>query len=109
MTEMAAKMTRLIDLLSETVAFLRSHNETHWASWIGEDLALLKAEDPAGAEHFLRAFGGMGSLNDFILSPVNGHRLTESETAAANGKLRSLLAEARELAEQFERTHLTPG
>jgi hypothetical protein len=102
-------MTRLIDLLSETASFLRSRNETHWASWIGEDLVRLKAEDAEAVEHFLGAFGGMGSINDLILSPVNGHRLTESETAAANEKLRSLLAEARELAEQVNRTLRTPG
>ncbi|MBN1895851.1 hypothetical protein JW906_15290 [bacterium] len=100
---MEQKLSRLVFLLEEAASLLRSHDENHWASWIGEDLIRLKAEDYSGAAHFLKAFGGMGSINDLILSPLNGHLLTEPETAAANEKLRSLLAEARELAEQVNR------
>jgi hypothetical protein len=97
---MGSKVEKLASLLESAASLLRSHDEAHWASWLEKDAALLKASDFGGVEHFLGAFRGMGSINDLVLHPMNGHRLMESEIAPANERLQALLSEARELAKQ---------
>ena len=97
---MGPKTTELVSLLDSATALLRSCGEVHWASWLEQDVARMRASDFGGIEHFLAAFGGMGSINDLVLHPTNGHRLTESEIAPINERLRTLLSRTWELAKQ---------
>lgn len=61
---------------------------------------LLRASDLEGVRHFLSAFEGMGSINDLVLHPINGHRIAESDVTKVNENLRALLSEAWELARE---------
>ena len=50
--------------LAHLVAILDEEGDAHWASWMRSSLAMLEDRDPDAIEHFLGAFGGMGSFND---------------------------------------------
>lgn len=58
-------MNKLATLLRETADLLDQNGDRRWAKWLREDSASLAAGNIRGAEHFLSAFGGMGSLTDF--------------------------------------------
>lgn len=97
---MGPKTTKLVGLLDSAAAVLRSCGEEHWASWLERDAVLMQAGDFEGVEHFLRAFGGMGSINDLVLYPINGHRVAELDVDAINERFQTLLSQASELARQ---------
>ena len=44
------------------------------------------------------AFGGMGSLNDLVIAPVNDHAISNGEHSAVNARLDELRRELYELA-----------
>jgi hypothetical protein len=97
---MGPKTTELVSLLDSVTALLRSCGEEHWASCLEKDVARMRASDFGGIEHFLAAFGGMGSISDLVLHPINGHRLAESEIAPVNERVRALVSRTWELAKQ---------
>ena len=66
--------------------------------WIEEDARRLERGDLEAVRHFLRAFGGMGSINDLVISPESGHHVTDAEIETANKVLREALSEAWSLA-----------
>ena len=100
---MGPDTVRLVELLDEAAALLRSCGDAHWASWLEKDGKYLRAGDFRGIEHFLGAFGGMGSINDLILHPVNGHSVSLDKVDSVNTKLQSLLSKAAEVAEKMHR------
>lgn len=104
---MGPKTARLIELLETTTALLRACGEMHWSGWLEKDLVRLRQGDFSGVEHFLSTFGGMGSLNDFVLHPENGNCLLLAEVQDVNEKLHRLLTEAWMLAQDL-RHEATP-
>ena len=100
---MGPKTTQLLTLLDEIARLLRSVGEDHWAVWLEKDAAWIRASDAYGVAYFLQAFGGMGSLNDVYIHPVNRHPVTESDAAAVNERLREWRRRAYELAEDIRR------
>lgn len=94
-------VARLAELIEAAEALLSSHGESHWSHWLAKDARLIRHLDLQGVEHFLSAFGGMGSINDLVLHPMNGHRIAEHEVDKANTLFRDLLYEAHELARQL--------
>jgi hypothetical protein len=60
-------VARLVSLMSELASLLAAHSHSDWSQWVAKDAALIRAGDGYGLNHFLSAFGGMGSLNDIIL------------------------------------------
>jgi hypothetical protein len=91
----------LAELIEKAQALLTKHGEKHWASWLEQDTRRIRNLDLYGIEHFLSAFGGMGSINDLVLHPINGHLIQESETDAANTELANLLNRASALAKKL--------
>jgi hypothetical protein len=58
---------RVATLLSEMTALvdrLRNEAQPSWSEWVEADRLRIAAGDGRGLDHFLSAFGGMGSLND---------------------------------------------
>ncbi|MFE9204230.1 DUF6966 domain-containing protein [Micromonospora sp. NPDC007230] len=53
--------------LVELRDLLRRHDNEHWAQWADRALIRVDAGDAGGLDHWLSAYGGMGSIND--LSP----------------------------------------
>ncbi|MFS0712801.1 hypothetical protein ABC195_02880 [Microbacterium sp. 2P01SA-2] len=82
--------TELLDALEDLEDLLRSVGADSWASWAARAAGGIAA---GGDPHVIRAaFGGMGSLNDLVIHPVNGHRVAPSQIAEVNERL-SLLRE----------------
>lgn len=80
----------LLASADEVVVLLRRHGADRWAAWLEADAVRIRHGDPAGVDHLLGAFGGMGSLNDLLLHPVNGHDVAESQVGPVNERLRRL-------------------
>lgn len=97
------KREQLLDLLSEAETLLRRYGEEHWASWLHRDANLLRSGDGFGLEHLMTAFGGMGSFNDLMLHPLNGHRIREDETRAVNDRLDQLRSGIFSVADELRR------
>lgn len=80
--ELRQVLVELRDLLDDA-------DEQFWAGWARDRLVALDsgALDPREVR---RAFGGMGSLNDLLLDPFNGHTIEPDEVDALNARLRDL-------------------
>ena len=83
----------LFDALVRLAALLESHGEHGWSTWIGTDLRRLESGDAYALDHLLSAFGGMGSLSDLVLHPLNGHDIAEADLDASNQQLGALRTE----------------
>jgi hypothetical protein len=97
------KTQSLIEILDTIVALLRRHGEKRWASWLESDRDHIRAGEFRGIRHFLSAFGGMGSVNDLVLHPANGHVPSIEDAARVNADLLGLLSRAYDLATDISR------
>jgi hypothetical protein len=57
----------------------------------------------------LSAFGGMGSINDLVLHPMNGHKVDVNEVSTVNGRLNSLLERIYALVVKLKREEENAG
>jgi hypothetical protein len=90
------------DSLHEVEAILSEHNQQHWAMKVARSLAIVERSDACGIRCFLSLFGGMGSLNDLVLSR-DGQFLK-----AENDRLGTLLGRAQEAGRRLERNEERP-
>lgn len=81
---------KLLESLTEAIALLRKVKESGWADWLEKNHARIVRRDFSGVEGLLGGFGGMGSFNDLVLHPLNGHELGEQEITPINAHLRKL-------------------
>jgi hypothetical protein len=89
--------------VEEALAILRRHGVVDWTSKLEQVLALLSRRDARGLERLLAMFGGMGSLNDVVVSRLNGHNISELEEGSVNRTLRTRLSRAYSLAHDLLR------
>jgi hypothetical protein len=68
-------MATYLHVLKALEYLLDKVGESQWRDWLYEDIELWKAGNDVS--HHLSAYGGMGSLNDFWISPLNGHAISE--------------------------------
>jgi hypothetical protein len=92
------KTQSLIEILERLVSLLRYHDEDDWASWLESDRARLERGEVHGIEHFLSAFGALGSANDLTLNSTNGHVLSLVDADRVTATVRELLSQAHDLA-----------
>ncbi len=90
--------TLLAQRIEKIVALLEEVGDAHWTAWLQQDVVDLRAGDHRGIQHFLSAFGGMGSLNDLFICPENRHRVKKEDVDEVNRRLRVLLDDAWSLA-----------
>ncbi|WP_430459570.1 DUF6966 domain-containing protein [Thalassolituus sp. LLYu03] len=100
---MGLKTEELIIEFEECADMLRSCSENHWAQWLEKSASYLKQGHFTGIELFEGAFGGMGSINDLVLTPMNGHSIDESEVDFYNRKLNVHLNKAHELIKEIRK------
>jgi hypothetical protein len=100
---MGHKTIKLISLLDQSSNFLARHGEANWSECLLKSKLLLEAGNFSGVPLLLGAYGGMGSFNDLILSPINGHTLCDQETDKVNIKLNKYRSELYDLANQIKR------
>lgn len=80
----------LLRILDQLAKLLRTWDEDRWAEWIERDRRLIDDGHPDALGHLLAAFGGMGSLRDLTIHPVNGHEIAEDRIRPVNDRLRTL-------------------
>ena len=57
----------LVGDLKELAVILEEDGDSHWSKWMRKSISLIEAGDYTGIEHFLTAFGGMGSFSDYCI------------------------------------------
>ena len=100
---MGPKTAELHRLLGETVELLEAHSEQRWSALLRMDRARLQEGDFKGITHLLSLYGGMGSFNDLVLHPWNGHDVPEEEIDTVNRELERLRGEIHRLANEIRR------
>lgn len=98
---MDAEIARLCEMFRRIHTLLDTVGEAHWKTWVERDLRLIECLDAYGLDHFLSAFGGMGSINDLVIHPMNGHRVNAESVDAVNQELGQLLGDANALARKL--------
>lgn len=87
---------------------LQRVGEEQWGGWLATVHAELGSLDAHGLTRLLSAYGGMGSFNDLVIHPVNGHSVPKEEVDLVNrsvAELRSALyADATALHNDFTRS-----
>jgi hypothetical protein len=63
----------------------------------------LESNDCSGIDHLLGAYGGMGSFNDLLLTPDNGHTVSAADSGNVNDSLDALRSEMYSLARDIRR------
>jgi len=84
--------------LDDLIKLLRRYGVRDWPTWLERDRALIDDGDAQGLDHLLSAFGGMGSLNDLVIHPTNGHDIRLDDTARVDHDLMRLTGEVHHLA-----------
>lgn len=101
--QIGPKTRILCDRLRETADLLRRVGEQRWCEWLEESFRRIENSDLSGVDHLRGAFGGMGSFNDVLISPVNGHSVSDEESWGLNARLDELRHELYELADYIRR------
>lgn len=91
----------LLELLEAAQSLLASYGEKRWSNWLEKNARLIKNLDLYGVEQLLTAYGGMGSLNDLVIHPINGHQIKESEINSANEDFEILRTKIYSLAKKL--------
>ncbi|NLE98327.1 MAG: hypothetical protein GX596_10140 [Propionibacterium sp.] len=81
---------RLTATLTELQVLFDDVGEDAWHAWVRDCLRLIGRGDARGLRKVRGAFGGMGSLNDVIIHPANGHRLPPGDVGRVNLRLDDL-------------------
>lgn len=85
--------------LDALIALLEHVDEQHWAGWFRAARAEIMNRDAHGLTRILRAYGGMGSFNDLLIHPQNGHTVRSAEVGQASEQLDALRVRIRDTAE----------
>jgi hypothetical protein len=96
---MGPKTATLCNRLDETISLLESVGESHWTGWLRKAVSQIRDSDFAGIEHLGRAFGGMGSFNELVLS---GHGESARNESQVNARLYALRTELYDLVQQIK-------
>jgi len=84
---------RLADALDDLASFLAAHRERDWAERVAKDARRVRRGGGFGVTDFLSAFGGMGSMNDLVVHPLNGDASAD-DTNALNDAFERLRSDA---------------
>ena len=98
---------QLLKVLDEAAELLKCDGESHWSKWLLQARASLESSDYSGIDYLLSAYGGMGSLNDFVLgqTQVDGKPGWKPGSKALNDRFDSLRSEAWRLATYIRDHH----
>ena len=83
--------------------------EGHWADRITDAIRRINDGDLSGVDYLLRAFGGMGSLNDLLIHEANGHSIAAVDVGPVNDRLDELRTRVYSAASRIRRSSDRPG
>ncbi len=89
--------------LNEAISLLENVEEKGWSEWLRENLNLITNRDFCGILRLLGGFGGMGSFNDLMIHPENGHKIQHNNIDKVNDCLDALRSELYRLAFRIKR------
>lgn len=99
--EFERRLSALGNAIDELVDLLDDVGETHWRDWFTEGRSQVDRDDARAFDLISSAFGGMGSFNDLVIHPINGHVIAAEHVDEVNARLAELRGivgrEAREL------------
>ncbi len=109
---MNTREAELLQTLAELADFLDRYGETRWAAHFRQcrdDLDYLiqerapRSKRASVAARIRSAYGGMGSFNDLVICPQNGHPVRESDGHAVNQTLQELASQVYDLSWLYQR------
>lgn len=102
---MESSKVELLATLDELVEVLDADGAQHWSRWIQTAATRLRNGDDSGVDYLLRAYGGMGSLNDLILGQTTQHGsfAWKPNSVELNERFESLRSKAWQLAQHLSR------
>lgn len=109
---MHSEVAQLAALADEASKLLLGCDEKHWGLWLENCARRIRNFDFSGVEGLRGAFGGMGSINDLVLHPANGHKIIDLDLSTVNERWASLRGQigalsgklyAEEISAQHER------
>lgn len=77
----------LIEVLDDASRLLRDVRADVWAARLETERQRVAAGHAFGLRAISGFFGGMGSFNDLIIHPINGHRVELSDVEKVNSRL----------------------
>ena len=104
---MGPKTQELVEVLAKLALLLQGDGEQHWRAWLLRAKARLENLDYSGVEYLLKAYGGMGSLSDFIAaqSLTDGQFTWKPGYVELNNEIDGLRSKAWELATEIKRSY----
>jgi hypothetical protein len=96
---------RLLKVLDDLEGLLLQYGESFWAECINGATTRIRNSEEYGLDELLGFFGGMGSINDLIICPENGHRITHEDEPTVNMQLASLVEQASTLVHEVRLQH----
>jgi hypothetical protein len=96
-------LNHLVRSMKQLETLLGDVGEDFWRDWIRKDLTKIERGDRYALDHFLRAFGGMGSFNDLTIHPANGHKISKDNAASVNHRLGVLRSQSWSSAKAMQR------
>ncbi len=97
------KTKALVQTLLELEKLLDDVGERHWSSWCAKARSRIEHSDFSGVEHWLSAYGGMGSINALCICEANGHSVDANAEKPINKGIRQRLERAYKLADDLKR------
>jgi hypothetical protein len=85
--EAGERSRRLLRNVERTCELLIDSGDRQWVPWFDAVHRQLMAHDAHGLDRLLSGFGGMGSFNDLVIHPLNGHSVADQEVGPVNDEL----------------------
>lgn len=86
-------MAGLIETLTNGYNLLKSVGADYWANRINKVLLnSFGSEEQVDVEEILSWFGGMGALNDLVISKYNGHFTNNRDENDINNELKEIVS-----------------
>jgi hypothetical protein len=74
--------------VADLADFLDSYGISFWPEHLRRELDGLRMGDEQASRNLVAHFGGMGNLDDLIITPANGHSVSEAEGESATREMR---------------------
>ena len=94
---------KIIAEMDELSSLLESVGEESWSNTIKKARSFLAASNYRGIDEAKTWFGTIGTLNDLIIHPVNGHQVLDENLDQVNSRLRELSGNIYHLVQDIER------
>ena len=98
----------LVVSATELASLLREFQAQPWADLVARGLELIEAGDRHGLNRILALQGGIGSLSDLVIHPMNSHPISEGRIDEVNSRLAALRATVFETARSLQRDPQRP-